>query len=107
MADEHLLVMCTCPGSTVAAEIATALIEQELAACVTQVPGVKSWYRWEGRLEHQEEVLLLIKTTRQRYGALEAAIVGLHPYDIPEVIALPLCAGSAAYLKWVSDCTRA
>lgn len=102
MADEYLLVLCTCPGATVAAEISTALIEQRLAACVNRVPGVKSWYRWEGHLQQDEEVLLLAKTTRDRYPALEAMIHQLHPADVPEVIALPVVAGSARYLDWVS-----
>jgi periplasmic divalent cation tolerance protein len=105
MADDHLLVLCTCPGNTVAAEVSTALIEQNLAACVNRVPGVKSWYRWEGHLQQDEEVLLLIKTTRARYAALEAAIHTVHPADMPEVIAIPITAGSEAYLKWVSEST--
>ena len=105
MADDHILVLCTCPGNTVAAEISTALIEQNLAACVNQVPGVKSWFRWEGHLQRDEEVLLLVKTTRARYAAVETAIRKLHPYDTPEVIAVPITAGSEAYLKWVSEST--
>jgi len=105
MADEYLVVLCTCPGTTVAAEIATALIEQRLAACVNRVPGVKSWYRWEGHLEQDEEVLLLAKTTRDRYAALEAMIHQIHPADVPEVIALPVIAGSTRYLDWVSSST--
>jgi periplasmic divalent cation tolerance protein len=107
MADEHWLVMCTCPNNTVAAEVATALIEQDLAACVNRLPGVKSWYRWEGRLNQDEEVLLLIKTVRARYPALESTIRKLHPYEVPEIIAIPITAGSEAYLAWVSDSTRA
>ena len=75
MSEDHLLVLCTCPGNTVAAEIATALIDQNLAACVNRVPGVKSWYRWEGHLEQDEEVLLLIKTTEARF----AEVRNCHP----------------------------
>jgi periplasmic divalent cation tolerance protein len=99
--------MCTCPNNTIAAEIATALVEVNLAACVNRLPGVKSWYRWEGRLEQEEEVLLLIKTVRSRYAALETTIRKLHPYDVPEVLAVPIAAGSEVYLRWVSDSTRA
>lgn len=106
MADECLLVLCTCPNDTVAAEIATALVEERLAACVNRLPGVKSWYRWESRVEHDDEVLLLIKTTRERYAALEPAVRRLHPYDVPEVIALPVVAGSSAYLDWVRASSR-
>lgn len=98
--------MCTCPGDTVAAEVATALIEQNLAACVNRLPGVKSWYRWQGRLESEDEVLLLIKTVRSRYEALESTIIRLHPYEVPEIIAIPITAGSAAYLGWISESTR-
>jgi len=105
MADEYLLVLCTCPGNTVAAEIATALIEQKLAACVNRVPGVKSYYHWQGRLAQDDEVLLLIKTTRARFAALEGAISAVHTHQVPEIIAVPITAGSEAYLQWVSDAT--
>jgi periplasmic divalent cation tolerance protein len=105
MSDEYLLVLCTCPGSTVAAEIATALIEQRLAACVNRLPGIKSWYRWEGHLQQDEEVLLLAKTTRARYAALETMIRQIHPAELPEIIAVPVTAGSGPYLQWVSAAT--
>ncbi len=107
MVEDCLLVMCTCPDDTVAAEIAAALVEQHLAACVNRMPGVKSWYRWQGQIEKDEEVLLLIKTTRERLAELEAMVRRLHPYEVPELIALPLAAGSAAYLQWVRDSVRA
>jgi periplasmic divalent cation tolerance protein len=107
MGGDCLLVLCTCPGDTVAAEIATALIEQNLAACVSRVPGAKSWYRWEGRLEKDEEVLLMIKTVGDRFAELEGTVRRLHPYDMPEIIAVPITAGSEAYLQWVRDATSA
>jgi periplasmic divalent cation tolerance protein len=105
MADDTLVVLCTCPGDSVAAEIATGLLADNLAACVNRVPGVKSWYRWQGRLQQDDEVLLLIKTTRERYAELEATIRKLHPHDVPEIIALPVVAGFETYLKWVGDST--
>lgn len=105
MAAEPLLVLCTCPENTVAAEIATALIEQNLAACVNRLTGVKSWYRWEGHLQQDEEVLLLIKTTRARLAAVETAVRTLHPYELPEVIAVPITGGSEAYLNWIGQST--
>ena len=105
MSQDHLLVLCTCPGNTVAAEISTSLIDQRLAACVNRVPGVKSWYRWEGHLEQDDEVLLLIKTTRARFAEVETAIRRLHPYELPEVIGVTISAGSEAYLKWVTEST--
>lgn len=106
MADEYLLVLCTCPGNTVAAEITTALIEQNLAACVNRVTGVKSWYRWEGQLQQDDEVLLLIKTTRARFADIESAVRKLHPGAVPEIIAIPIVAGSEDYLKWLAASTR-
>ena len=106
MLKDHLLVLCTCPGNTVAAEISTALIEQGLAACVNRVPGIKSWYRWEGRLQQDEEVLLLVKTTQARFPDVEAAIRRLHPAQVPEIIGVPIVAGSADYLNWLDSSTR-
>lgn len=106
MSDDCLLVLCTCPGDTVAAEIATALIEQNLAACVNRLPGVKSWYRWQGHIEKDEEVLLLIKTTGGRLAELEEMVHRLHPYEVPEIIAVPVSTGAEAYLQWVRDSTR-
>ena len=105
MSQDHLLVLCTCPGNTVAAEISTSLIDQHLAACVNRVPGVKSGYRWEGHVEQDEEVLLLIKTTRARFAEVETAIRRLHPHELPEVIGVPITAGSEAYLQWVTEST--
>jgi periplasmic divalent cation tolerance protein len=107
MAQDVLVVLCTCPGDSVAGEIATGLLTEKVAACVSRVPGLKSWYRWEGQLRHDDEVLLLIKTTADRYAELEAAIRKLHPYEVPEIIALPVAAGAEAYLRWVADSTRA
>lgn len=105
MTEEFLLVLTTCPGHTIAAEIATALIDQRLAACVNRITGVKSWFRWQGQLQQEEEVLLLIKTTRARFTQLETLVRSLHPSEVPEVVALPISAGSAAYLDWISEST--
>ena len=106
MSADFLLVLCTCPTREVASAIATALLEERLAACVNQLPGVKSLYRWEGRIEDDEELLLLIKTTAQRFPALEEMIRDLHPYDIPEIIGLPLTVGSKDYLAWIRNSVR-
>jgi periplasmic divalent cation tolerance protein len=103
MSHELLVVMCTCPNNTVAAEIATALIEQDLAACVNRITQVKSWYRWKGQLQQDEEVLLMIKTAVARLPELEVAVRKLHPYELPELIALPITGGSAAYLGWLAE----
>ena len=106
MSADFLVVLCTCPTREVASAIATAVLEERLAACVNQLPGIKSLYRWEGRIEDDEELLLLIKTTSQLFPALEEMIRDLHPYDIPEIIGLPLTVGSKDYLAWIRNSVR-
>ena len=98
---EFLLVLTTCPDEATATHIARALLESGLAACITRQP-VRSLYRWQGRIEDEPEVLLLIKTLSHRFADLEMRLKSLHPYDVPEIIALPIAAGSAAYLAWLS-----
>ena len=102
---DYLLVLTTCPDRGTATRIATALLERKLAACVNQVPGIRSHYQWEGRIEHDDEVLMLIKTTGQAYAEAEALIRDRHPYELPEVVAVPLAAGSEAYLEWITAST--
>jgi periplasmic divalent cation tolerance protein len=103
---DFLVVLCTCPTREVASAIATAVLEERLAACVNQLPGIKSLYRWEGRIEDDEELLLLIKTTSQLFPALEEMIRDLHPYDVPEIIGLPLTVGSKDYFAWIRNSVR-
>ena len=100
---EVLLVLTNCPDEAVADRIALALVEQSLAACVNRLASVQSIYRWKGNVERATEVPLLIKTTRERYGDVEQAIRHLHPYDVPEIIALPIAAGHASYLRWIES----
>jgi periplasmic divalent cation tolerance protein len=102
-AAEHpaLLVLCTCPGESVALELARTLVREHLAACVNRVPGVTSVYEWQGRLCEDAEQLLMIKTTPACYPALEMRLKTLHPYEIPEIIAIPVVTGSRAYLDWL------
>lgn len=97
---EVVVMLVTAPG-TRAPDLARALVEEGLAACVNIVPGVRSVYRWEGTVEEAEEVLLVIKTRSSRATALEVRVRELHPYDVPEVLALPVVAGSDPYLDWV------
>jgi periplasmic divalent cation tolerance protein len=104
---DALVVLCTCPDEATAAGIATALLAAELAACVNCVPGIRSIYRWKGQLKDDSEVLLVIKTRAPRYAALEAALRAQHPYDLPEIIALPVVAGSRGYLNWIGQATGA
>jgi periplasmic divalent cation tolerance protein len=99
-ADTPLVVLCTCPNEDTAKTIAEALVTEHLAACVNRMPGVRSTYRWQGRVEDEPEVLLLIKTVGRRFDALELRLKALHPYEVPEIIALPVVAGSAQYLSW-------
>ena len=103
---DAVVVLVTAPTPERAAEIARAVVGERLAACGNVVPGIKSVYRWEGKVQEDEEALLVLKTTRARFDALRARVLALHPYDVPEVIALPVEAGSAAYLQWIAAETR-
>ena len=100
--DPILLVMTNMPDMPSAQAMASALVNARLAACVNILPGVQSVYRWQGAVEQAAEVTLLIKTTQRRYPQLQQAIVAAHPYDVPEVIALPLADGHPPYLHWVT-----
>lgn len=99
------LLLCTCPDADSARTIAAALVERELAACVNVLPGVTSIYRWQGRVEQAGEVLLLIKTTAARYPDVETDICARHPYEVPEIIAVPVAAGLPDYLRWIVGST--
>ena len=103
---ETLIVITNCPDEPTAERIARTAVEQRLAACVNRMAPVHSTYRWEGRIENAVEVPLLIKTTRARYPDLEAAIRSLHPYSVPEIIAIPAAAGYPPYLRWVDEETQ-
>lgn len=98
------LIYCTCPDREVATRIATHLIAEKLAACVNILPGVHSVYEWQGQTEMAEEHLLLIKSRKGHYAAIETAIKALHPYEIPEIIAVAVERGSEEYLKWIDSC---
>ena len=96
-----LLCFTACPDNATAQRIADALVEARLAACVSVLPGMRSTYRWEGAIEHADEVLLLAKTVPEALPALQARIVALHPYELPEVLAVE-AAGLPAYLAWIA-----
>lgn len=102
-----LVVLCACPDDASAARIATALVQDRLAACVNRICGVESTYRWQDKICDDREVLLLIKTTRAAFDTLRERILALHPYSVPEVIGLDAAAGSAAYLDWIESSVRA
>nr|VFK15749.1 MAG: divalent cation tolerance protein [Candidatus Kentron sp. LPFa] len=97
----YRVVFCTCPNHDVAQEIAGALVEARLAACVNIVPGIQSVYRWQGKIEKDDELLLVIKTRQERIPELQRMIRQRHPDEVPEIIALPIASGSPAYLAWL------
>lgn len=101
-----LLVLTNLPDRPAAEALASALVEQRLAACVNILAPCRSVYRWQGVVETADEVPLLIKTTEARYAALEAAIRARHPYELPEVIAVPITQGLPGYLAWLATETR-
>jgi periplasmic divalent cation tolerance protein len=103
---DALVVLVTTPTPERAAEIARALVEERLAACGNVLPAIRSIYRWEGKVEDEAEALLVLKTTRARLEALRDRVLALHPYEVPEVIALPVEGGSARYLEWIAAETR-
>jgi periplasmic divalent cation tolerance protein len=99
----EILVMVTCRSANEARRLARALVERRLAACANILGApVSSIYRWKGQVETAQEYLLLIKTTRKRFAAVRNAVKRLHSYDVPEIIALPIAAGSSDYLRWIS-----
>ena len=102
-----LLCLCSCPDQAAAARIARTLVEERLAACVNVLPGMQSVYRWQGRVEQAGEALLLAKTTAQRFAGLRDRIVALHPYELPEVIAVEIADGLQGYLDWIAAETGA
>lgn len=102
---DALLVMTTLPDQAAAEQLAERLLARQLAACVNILPAMTSLYMWKGRLEHGKEHLLLIKTRRERYEMLETEIRNGHPYELPEIIGVPVTAGLAGYLAWIGENT--
>jgi periplasmic divalent cation tolerance protein len=100
---EPIVVLITAQNREEAIRLADMLVGAHLAACVQILPEMESVYRWQGAIERQAEVLLLAKTTKRRFAELERQVRALHSYDVPEIIALPIVAGSAPYLKWLSE----
>jgi periplasmic divalent cation tolerance protein len=97
------VALITAPDLETGTRIARALVEERLVACVNLVPGIRSIYRWEGNVEEDAEVLLLVKTRADRAGDLADRVAELHPYELPEVVMLPAVGGSPAYLDWVRE----
>jgi periplasmic divalent cation tolerance protein len=105
MPTSALLILCTAPDRDTAERLANLLVEQGLAACISLSSPVTSIYRWQGKNETAEEIQMLIKTTRSRYPACESALRKEHPYELPEIIAVPVEQGLDAYIDWVKKCT--
>ena len=101
-ASEIRVLLCTVPDTDTGRRIAAQLVEYRLAACVNLLAGVESIYRWRGEVQRDNEALLMIKIRAVDYPEVEAAILELHPYELPEIIAVPLSGGLPAYLEWVS-----
>jgi periplasmic divalent cation tolerance protein len=105
--DKVLVAYSTCPNSELAETISRSLVSEQLAACVNQVAGVRSIYKWQGQVQTDVEVMLIIKTTAANLEKLAARLNELHPYELPELIALPVCGGSERYLDWVRQTVTA
>lgn len=102
----HLVVLSTVASAEDGDRLARALVERQLAACVSVVPGLVSTYRWEGEVRRDDERLLVIKTRADRYDELRTALVEMHPYEVPEVLALSVAAGHGPYLAWLDACVE-
>jgi periplasmic divalent cation tolerance protein len=104
--EEPIVLFTTANDANQLAEIGAKLVEEGFAACVSVVPSVRSIYRWQGEIQDETEALAIIKTTRGRFGSLRDRLVELHPYDVPELIALPIVDGLPEYIAWLVSNTR-
>ncbi len=100
---EFQIVLTTCPDAEIAETIARSLVADGLAACVNILAPVRSIYTWKGKVETAEEYLLLVKSQRAQYGAIEQRILTLHPYELPEIVAVPIASGLTEYLAWLAQ----
>jgi periplasmic divalent cation tolerance protein len=107
MSEDAIVVFMTAANGEEAARLADMLVGAHLAACVQILPEIESVYRWQGKIERQSEVLLLIKTTKSKFDELEREVRALHSYDTPEIIAVPVTAGSTPYLEWLIQASSA
>jgi periplasmic divalent cation tolerance protein len=106
MPENQIVILCTVPDRESGERISQALVEERLAACVNLVPGLVSIYRWDATVEKAEECLLLIKTVAGRFEAVRERVASLHPYKMPEIIGIPITAGSPEYLKWITESSK-
>jgi len=102
---EHIVVFITASSEDEAAKISRALVEARLAGCVNIIKGVRSIYHWQGKIEDESEVLMMVKTQRHLFPSLSRKVKELHTYTVPEILALPIVEGSAEYLNWLKEVT--
>ncbi len=100
-----IIVLCTCPDQQSGQKIADALVNRSYAACVNLLPGITSTYHWQGRLCHDQETLLLIKTQQKLFASVRTTIEALHPYELPEIVAVSMLQGNQAYIDWIKQYT--
>ncbi len=103
---EYCVIFCTVPNKEVGLDIANTLVSQQLAACVNIVPNIISIYSWKGKICNDQELLLIIKTKNDLYTKIEEAIKKIHPYEVAEIISMPITCGSHDYLQWIKDITK-
>lgn len=104
MSSSYVVILCTCPDASCAQTLARGLVKSHLVACASILPGITSIYTWQGKLESSNECQLLAKTETKLFFAAEAFIKQNHPYELPEVLAVPVTLGSKDYLDWISSC---
>lgn len=102
MKSNYYIAFTTCPNPDVATQLAQEIVEKQHAACVNIIPAIQSIYQWQGKIEHDNESLLIIKTQQQQLASLESYILKHHPYEVPEFITLSIESGSKAYLEWIT-----
>ncbi len=102
----HVVVFITVPSRTVGQQIAQTLVGDRLVACVNIIGPISSVYRWKDAIEEDEEFLLVCKTTSQAFGAVADKVQSIHPYEVPEIVSLPIAEGLPAYLQWVTESTQ-
>jgi periplasmic divalent cation tolerance protein len=100
---KQMIVFCTVPDISTAEHIADRVVGEGIAACLSMIPGVTSVYRWKGSICRDSELICVIKTTESRFSELEAAIKEMHPYEVPEIVAIPIALGHAPYLSWINE----
>ncbi len=105
--DDYIIVFNTCDSAEMASSIAETLVSNKLAACVNIVNSVESVYQWQGKIAHDKEILLIIKTRQSLFTQLQNAIQEMHNYELPEIVAVPICSGEKNYLNWIESTTLA